>query len=177
MLSILIGHNVYEGYLIVIEEVAHRSRWETSEVVFGVPFLISIGLHLACPFVLFQGIFRLAFIPIGIILVVVGVSCIVLARREFALHDQPTDTGLPTKKIVSSGVFSISRNPLYLGSIIVLFGIALIFNMLWAVIILIPSIIISHYVLIFPEERYLTAKFGEEYKEYAVSVHRWLGRK
>lgn len=159
------------------EEVAHGSSWETSEVVFGVPFLISIGLHMVFPFSFHQGIFRLVFIPIGSILVVVGLSCIVLARREFAIHDQPTDTGLPTKKIVSSGVFSISRNPLYLGSVLVLFGIALIFNILWAVVILIPSIVIAHYVLIFPEERYLAAKFGEEYKEYAASVHRWLGRK
>lgn len=159
------------------KEVAHRSHWEIFEVVFGVPFLVGIVIHLIAPFSLPQGIFRLAFIPIGIILITVGVSFVILARREFAHHGQPTDPGLPTSKMVISGIFSISRNPLYLGGIIVLCGLALILNVLWALVMLIPSIIICYYVLIFPEERYLTAKFGKEYKEYATSVHRWLGRK
>jgi len=133
------------------EAVAHRSRWEIFEVVFGVPFLISIVIHFIAPFSLPQGIFRAAFIPIGIILIIVGVSFAVLARRELALHDQPTDPGLPTKKIVTSGIFSISRNPLYLGGIALLAGIALILNLLWAIEMLPPSIVICHYVLIFPE--------------------------
>jgi protein-S-isoprenylcysteine O-methyltransferase Ste14 len=42
---------------------------------------------------------------------------------------------------------------------------------------LLLSIIICLYVLIIPEEQYLAEKFGEEYKEYTASVHRWLGRK
>jgi protein-S-isoprenylcysteine O-methyltransferase Ste14 len=42
---------------------------------------------------------------------------------------------------------------------------------------LVLSIIICHYVLILPEEQYLAAKFGEDYKKYTASVHRWFGRK
>jgi len=41
---------------------------------------------------------------------------IVLARRELAHHGQPTDPGLPTSKLVTTGVFSVSRNPLYLAA-------------------------------------------------------------
>jgi protein-S-isoprenylcysteine O-methyltransferase Ste14 len=74
-------------------------------------------------------------------------------------------------------VFSISRNPLYLGGVLVLLGIALALNLLWAIVMLLLSIIICHYILIIPEEQYLAAKFGGEYKEYIASVHRWLGRK
>jgi len=159
------------------EKAAHKSRWETFEVVFGVPFLIGIVLHLIAPISVPQGKFRLILIPIGIILVIVGISLVILARREFAHHGQPTDPGLPTKKIVTSGVFSFSRNPLYLGGILVIVGVALTTNVLWILVMLIPSIVICHYVLILPEERYLTAKFGREYKDYAATIHRWLGRK
>jgi protein-S-isoprenylcysteine O-methyltransferase Ste14 len=156
---------------------AHKSNWGIAEVVFGVPFLISIALHFIVPFSLPQGILRLVLIPIGIVLMIIGIGIIVLARRELAHYGQPTDPGHPTSKVVQTGVFSISRNPLYLASVIVFFGIALALNILWAFVTLLASIVICCYVLIIPEEQYLTAKFGKEYEEYVASVRRWLGRK
>jgi protein-S-isoprenylcysteine O-methyltransferase Ste14 len=78
---------------------------------------------------------------------------------------------------MQAGVFAISRNPLYLGSVILLLGIALTLNLLWAMMMLLPSLILCHYILIIPEEKYLEAKFGDEYREYMATVHRWLGRK
>jgi protein-S-isoprenylcysteine O-methyltransferase Ste14 len=33
-----------------------------------------------------------------------------------------------------------------------------------------------HYILIAPEERYLAAKFGEQYWMYTTTIHRWIGR-
>jgi len=74
-------------------------------------------------------------------------------------------------------VFSLSRNPLYLSATFLFFGIALTFNILWAIGALLLSIIICHHALIIPEEKYLTAKFGGEYQEYSQNVRRWLGWK
>lgn len=156
---------------------AHKSRWEIAEVVFGIPFLISIALNLVVPLSLSQGIFRQILIPVGIVLISIGIGLIVLARREFAYFSQPTDPGHPTSQVVKTGVFAISRNPLYLASVTVFLGLSLALNMLWAVLMLLLSIILCLYVLIIPEEQYLAEKFGEEYKEYTTSVHRWLGRK
>jgi len=156
---------------------AHKSGWEIGEVVFGIPFLVSIATQFVIPFSLPQGIFRQALIPGGIALIIIGISFIVLARREFAYFSQPTDPGQPTSKVVNTGVFAISRNPLYLGSISVILGLALALNTLWALVTLLLSVIICVYILIIPEEQYLAAKFGEEYKEYTACVHRWLGRK
>ena len=155
---------------------AHKSNWEIAEVVFGVPFLMSIVLHFILPFSLPQGIFRQALIPVGIVLIVIGIGFIILARREFAHYGQPTDPGHPTSKVVKTGVFAISRNPLYLGSVIIFLGIALALNMLWTLVTLLVSIIVCHYVLIIPEEKYLAEKFDEEYKDYTATVRRWLGR-
>ena len=156
---------------------AHRSGWEIAEVVFGIPFLLAIALQIVVPFPLTQGILRQALIPTGISLVVIGIGFIVSARREFAHHGQPTDPGQPTSKVIKTGIFSISRNPLYLGGVMVVLGIALMLNMLWALVTLLISIMICHYILIVPEETYLAAKFGKEYEDYRSSVHRWLGRK
>ena len=155
---------------------AHKSNWEIAEVVFGIPFLVSIVLQFIFPFSLPQGIFGQAFIPSGIVLIILGIGFIVLARREFARYGQPTDPGHPTNRVVKTSVFAISRNPLYLGSVIVFLGIALAMNLLWTLVTLLVSIIVCHYALIIPEEKYLAAKFGEEYKEYTTTVHRWIGR-
>lgn len=102
---------------------AHKSRWETAEVVFGIPFLLGIAAHFLVPFSLPPGIFRQVLIPVGLILIISGVGFVVLARRELAHFSQPTDPGRPTSKMVKSGVFAVSRNPLYLGTVLVLLGL------------------------------------------------------
>jgi len=124
-----------------------------------------------------HGLLRWALIPIGLIIFAVGVGFIILARRELARHGQPTDPGKPTREIVKSGVFSTSRNPLYLGIVFLVAGLGLVLNSWWIIIFLVPEIILCHIVLIFPEERYLNSTFGEAYKAYRLSVYRWLGRK
>ncbi len=156
---------------------AHRSPWEISEVVFGIPLLIGIVLQWIAPLSLPQGILRQALIPAGIVLLIAGIGFIVFARRELAHYDQPTDPGHPTSRLVNTGVFSISRNPLYLGIVLALSGVGLALNILWILVLLIPAIIVCHYVLIAPEERYLGNKFGKEYLGYVASVNRWLSRK
>ena len=158
-------------------DVAHKSWWQIFEVVFGFPFLVAIALQLVVPIPLPHEFLTPVLIPGGIILIVVGVSLAVLARQEFARFSQPTDPGLPTSKIISTGAFSVSRNPLYLGGIFILTGISLAFKLPWVLILLIPSIVACHYILVAQEESYLAAKFGEEYRLYTASVHRWIGRK
>jgi len=158
-------------------EAAHKKGWQIFEVVFGIPFLAAIVLQwvVSIPFPreIPMPIIKLA----GLILIAAGVSLVVLARREFTRFGQPTDPGLATSKIITTGVFSFSRNPLYLGGVFFLAGISLVFNLPWGLILLIPSIIACHFILIAPEERYLHARFGEEYQAYVSAVHRWIGRK
>lgn len=155
---------------------AHKRWWQIFEVIFGVPFLVGIGLQLAAPVARPRGWYAFVIVLGGVVLVVLGMTFIVLARRELARQGQPTDPGLATSKLVTTGVFSVSRNPLYLGGICLLAGIALVFNLPWSMVLLIPAIVACHYLLIAPEERYLAAKFDREYAQYAASVRRWFGR-
>jgi protein-S-isoprenylcysteine O-methyltransferase Ste14 len=157
-------------------DAAHKSWWRTFEVVFGIPFLTAIVLQSCLPLSLPHGLFTPVIILGGAALTILGAVLVVLARREFAQHSQPTDPGLPTSKIVATGVYSVSRNPLYLGGVCILAGIALVLDLPWVFVLLLPALITCHYVLIAPEEKYLAAKFGQEYRRYAASVHRWIGR-
>lgn len=155
---------------------AHKSNWEIAEVIYGVPFLISIAMNYLFPFSMVQGIWRQGLLVFGIALIVGGIRLAVHARRAFAEFRQPTDPGRPTSKVIKTGVFAMSRNPLYLACVLIFLGLALALNMPWALAALLLSIILCHYVLILPEERYLKAKFGEEYEQYTASVNRWWGR-
>ena len=158
-------------------EAAHKEWWQIFEVVFGVPLLIAIALQLTVPFSLPRGPLTLVFRSTGIALLILGMLLVTQARREFRRHGQPTDPGQPTHKIITTGVFSFSRNPLYLGGIASLLGFALIFNLPWLIVLLFPAIVACHSILIVPEERYLLNKFGEEYRLYTERVGRWIGRK
>jgi len=157
-------------------EAAHKSRWETFEAVFGIPFLAGVALQFAVPVSLPGGFVTPASVLVGVVLVVVGAALVALARRELTRSGQPTGPGLPTGKVVTTGVFSISRNPIYLGGVCAMVGLALAVDLPWALLLYLPGLVACHHVLIVPEERYLSARFGEEYEAYAASVHRWVGR-
>ncbi len=157
-------------------DAAHKSRWEIAEVVFGVPFLVGIGMQFVVPLALPQGPIRQGSIPAGLALIAAGLGVIVMARRELARFGQPTDPGRPTSRLVTTGVFATTRNPLYLAAVVALAGVGLTFDVLWVLVTLPVSMVACLYVLILPEERYLAAKFGAEYAEYAATVNRWFGR-
>ncbi len=158
-------------------DAAHTSWWQIGEIIFGAPILAAVALQLIVPLSYFDSIFSFTFLVVGITLCAVGIALIVAARQVFSTFDQPTDPGLPTSLMVTNGIFSISRNPMYLGAACLLIGIALVFKLAWVFVFLVPTLIACQSILIEPEERYLAAKFGPEYQRYAASVNRWIGRK
>ena len=158
-------------------DAAHKEGWQIFEVVLGVPFLVGVGMQWVMPLSLPRGSATPVFVSVGIVLIILGTILVALARREFRSYGQPTDPGRPTHKIITTGIFSVSRNPLYLGGISILAGLATALNLPWAILLLPPALIACHYILIAPEERYLIGKFGEEYRSYTENVGRWIGRK
>lgn len=72
------------------------------------------------------------------------------------------------------GPFRFSRNPLYLARTFLYVGLALAMNTFGPLFTLVPLLVIVHYGIVRPEERYLDAKFGETYRRYRTHVRRWL---
>lgn len=174
---IFLNINVSEKTNSMMIDAAHKKGWQIFEVVFGLPFLAAIGLQFIFPMALPGGVPTPVLVVAGVILALAGITLVTLTRREFAKYRQPTDPGQATSRLITSGVFAYSQNPLYLGGILFLAGIALAFRLTWGLILLVPSIVACHYILIAPEEKYLAHKFGDQYREYSASVHRWVGRK
>ncbi|MFP3977207.1 MULTISPECIES: methyltransferase family protein [Marinobacter] len=76
--------------------------------------------------------------------------------------------------LVASGVFKVTRNPMYVGMVLVLFGWAIFLSSPWA---LLGPIAFTLYITrfqIIPEERALDAIFGSEYTSYKARVRRWI---
>lgn len=76
-------------------------------------------------------------------------------------------------RLVQGGMFAHSRNPLYLGNILIFSGLVLMFGAPAACWIGIPAIIFIYACIVLAEEAFLRSKFGAEYENYAARVHRW----
>ncbi|MEQ1688928.1 MAG: isoprenylcysteine carboxylmethyltransferase family protein, partial [Sphingopyxis sp.] len=73
-----------------------------------------------------------------------------------------------------TGIYSHTRNPMYLGMVSVFLGLAVAMSSLGALLLAMPVMVIIRTQVIAREEAYLTAKFGAEYTAYLARVRRWL---
>src|SRR5215510_1747793 len=80
----------------------------------------------------------------------------------------------PTTTIVDTGPFRYTRNPIYVGMMLGLIGLAVAFNSLWLLLMLVPFALVIRYVVVASEEAYLERKFGDAYRSYCARVRRWL---
>ena len=83
-------------------------------------------------------------------------------------------TNRPTTTIVESGPYRFTRNPIYLGMFLGLIGLAIAFDNLWLLIMLVPFALLIRYGVVPREEAYLERKFGNVYRGYRSRVRRWL---
>ncbi len=82
----------------------------------------------------------------------------------------------PTSQIVQHGVFRISRNPMYVGMLVITFGAMLAVNSYWSLLVLPALFAYLQFGVIAreDEERYLAQWFGREYTDYQARVRRWI---
>lgn len=76
-------------------------------------------------------------------------------------------------ELVTEGIFSHCRNPLYVGNILMLLGVGILSNSLIYVGILIPLFLFIYQAIVLAEENFLRNKFGEQFNAYCSRVHRW----
>lgn len=112
---------------------------------------------------------------VGVLLFVPGLMILLICIADFAKKGKGTlSPADPTKKLVVSGLYQYSRNPMYVGVILMLSGEALFFTswMLTGYMVLI-FILFYGFVVRFEEPR-LKRDFGEEYEKYTESIGRWF---
>jgi len=117
----------------------------------------------------YQGLTSLLMILIGLTIIVIGV-------KTFNNSDTTINPLNPSEAshLVTEGVFSYTRNPMYLGMVIILLGVS-IYNGVYIGIIILPCFVL--YLTEFqikPEEEAMEELFSADYTDYLKRVRRWL---
>jgi len=84
------------------------------------------------------------------------------------------DRRVYAEDLVTTGIFSHCRNPLYVGNILILVGLGIASNSLLFMAVFTPLFLVFWQAIVLAEENYLRNKFGGQYNEYCKRVNRWL---
>ena len=111
---------------------------------------------------------------LGIVLVFCGIVISAVSAGMF----KKADTGIKpfdeATALITAGFYRYTRNPMYLGMFLMLFGVAFLLGGIGALfpIPIFTLIIRNHFVL--GEERFMEASFGQQYLDYKSAVRRWI---
>jgi protein-S-isoprenylcysteine O-methyltransferase Ste14 len=111
---------------------------------------------------------------LGAIVFVFALALFAWAIVTITRADSNVPTNLPTTTLVESGPYRFTRNPIYLGMFLGLIGLAIAFDNLWLLMMLVPFALVIRYGVVAREEAYLERKFGDIYRGYCSRVRRWL---
>ena len=110
----------------------------------------------------------------GLILVASGLMLNLSADKAFHTAHTTVKPFEESSSLVTNGVFRISRNPMYLGFVLILTGVAILLRTLSPYLMIIAFVIILDKTYVRVEERMLTEKFGSSWKRYQSVTRRWL---
>ena len=111
---------------------------------------------------------------IGVMVFAAGLALAIWAFVTFRRAGTRVETTEPTMAIVTHGPYRFTRNPIYLGMFLGQTGLAIGFDNLWILAMLIPFHLVLRYGVVAREEAYLEHKFGDVYSAYKSRVRRWL---
>lgn len=111
---------------------------------------------------------------LGMLFVVMGILVLLPALIKFLKTKNTLITIKPANSLQTSGIYNITRNPMYLGLLSVYIGVAFFKGNWWTLLFVPLVILIINYFVIFNEEKYLTRAFGSLYIDYRNKVRRWI---
>jgi protein-S-isoprenylcysteine O-methyltransferase Ste14 len=113
---------------------------------------------------------------LALILAIAGAMIILLGVASFRRAKTTINPMKPelSSSLVISGIYKLSRNPMYLGFLLVLAGWAVFLSNALAFVFVAAFIFYMNRFQIEPEEKALAGKFGQEFLDYKSRVRRWL---
>jgi protein-S-isoprenylcysteine O-methyltransferase Ste14 len=143
---------------VAVVLVAAIFMWLTSRAVPALAFVIPVQTFIA-----------IALALVGTVVAILGVTSFV--RAGTTVNPLSPDAA---SSLVTSGVYTISRNPMYLGFLFLLLGWGIYLSNFLALMIVPLFVVYMNRFQIAPEERALRARFGAGFAAYCTRVRRWL---
>jgi protein-S-isoprenylcysteine O-methyltransferase Ste14 len=138
--------------------------------------LVVLALVLAAPPRLGFGTRRgdLALVLSGVALTLVGQVLRVAVIGYAYIKRGGKDKQVYAQSLVQEGFFAHCRNPLYVGNLLVMFGVFVVYNSPWVYAVGIPFFLFLYITIVMAEEDYLVRRFGGEYQSYCRRVNRFI---
>lgn len=150
------------------------TRFPWPPVLYICAIIIAIALSLVVPLPWFGSPLADLLLAIGCLFILAFIALIVTGLRALARAGTtviPTDAA---QHLVTNGPFAVSRNPLYLGDTLLMFGVGLIAGWIWFFVLGLIAAFLTQHLAIVPEERHLASRFGKKYLDYKKKVRRWI---
>jgi len=111
---------------------------------------------------------------VGGVVLAVGVLTLAFAYGAMLRARTTINPRRHTARLVTAGIFRMSRNPIYIGWFCVIAGRGLARASLFEIAVALAMIPVLHWAVVLREEEYLEAAFGDEYVRYRTKVPRWI---
>lgn len=111
---------------------------------------------------------------IGLIPIALGATLNLIADRELQRAGASVEFGTVQGPLVERGVYRLSRNPMYLGQLMIAAGLAIWVGTLSSWVVLPVFVFALNRLFIRPEEKRLLERHGPSYTAYCQRVRRWL---
>ena len=122
-----------------------------------------------------NALFQLQIIKVaGIFFLMIALFFSFRSLRQFLLSKNTLIPIKPASSLQTTGIYRISRNPMYVGLAIIYLGLTCLIGNWWNFILFPVLFLIVQEYIIKREEKYLKLEFGEQYEEYKKKVRRWL---
>lgn len=106
--------------------------------------------------------------PLGIFIFLTGLAIRIWAQQH--LHYR---LGV-SKQLTTSGLYNFTRNPLYVGNILIALGLTVVSELIWFIPVTFFWLSITYVFVVRYEEAHLSRKYGERYRKYTSEVSRWI---
>jgi protein-S-isoprenylcysteine O-methyltransferase Ste14 len=113
-------------------------------------------------------------VTVGLVFIVGGFALAIRSVQMFRRAGTNVVPGQQATALVTAGPYRFTRNPIYIGFVLVYFGLSIVLTSMWVLLLLFPTLVILHRGVVKREEAYLERKFGDAYRAYRARVPRWL---
>lgn len=111
---------------------------------------------------------------LGALPALVGIALATWAERLFKRAGTGVRPLSPASAVVTRGPYRVTRNPMYLGMVLVLAGLAIVLGSVAPLLVIPPFVWILQQRFILPEEAHMERQQGEAYAAYRARVRRWV---